>query len=144
MNKKLEEIKTYKQLLEYIGCDIGKDKTDMEIIIEAYDKAKEKKYIKDSNVRRFGNDSLGSSIRSFPGRRRRNNEFRGRSFRGEFRGRGRGRGRDRGFWGRDRGFSGRGRGRGRGRGNYRGRRDLYPPIRRLRSRSRSRSSSSSR
>ena len=150
MNKKLEEIKTFKQLLEYIGCDIGKDKTDMEIIIEAYDKAKEKNYIKMPNAHRNENDSR-SSFRSLPGRdfrRGRNNRFRGRSFRGEFRGRGRGR--DRGFRGRDRGFRGRGsgrdrdRGRGRGRGNYRGRRDLYPPIRRIRSRSRSRSRSSSR
>jgi len=150
MKKKLEEIKTYKQLLEYIGSDIGKDKTDMEIIIEAYDKAKEKKYIKKQNVLRSENNSLRSSTRSlsFRGRgrgrgRERNSGFRGRSYRGEFRGRGR----DRGYRGRgrDRGFRGRGRGRDdrefRGRGSYRGRRDHYSPRNRLRSRSRSRSSS---
>ena len=151
MKKKLEEIKTYKQLLEFVGCDIGKDKTDMELIIEAYDKAKEKKYIKEPNAHRNENDSIRSSFRSLPGRdfrRGANNGFRGRSHRGEFRGRGRGRdrgfrGRDRGFRGRDRGFRGRdrGRGRGRGRGNYRGRRNLNPSNIRLRSRSRSRSSS---
>ena len=138
MNKKLEEIKTYKELLEYVGCNIGKDKTDLEIIIEAYDKAKEKKYIKDQNDH-SNESSFRNSTRSFPNRgfrRGRNNEFRGLSYRGEFRGRGRGN---------DRGFRGRGRGRGRGnyRGNYRGRRDFYPRRYRSRSRSRSRSSSPS-
>jgi hypothetical protein len=109
MNKKLEEIKTYKQLLEYVGCDIGKDKTDMEIIIEAYDKAKEKGYIKNPNIHRNENNSLRNSIRSLPGRdlrRGRDNGLRGRSYRGEFRGRER--------------YSGRSRGRGRGRGGGRG------------------------
>ena len=116
MNKKLEEIKTYKQLLEYVGCDYAQDKTDIDIMAEAYDKAKEKDYINTANARP-----------------RRNINQRGRplNFRGGF---GRGRG---GFNNRGRGgFNDRGRGRGRG-NNFRRRRFNNN------NRSRSRSSSDS-
>ena len=46
MNQKLKEIKTYKDFYKYIGTDYGKDKTDLELIINAYKKAKEKGYIR--------------------------------------------------------------------------------------------------
>jgi hypothetical protein len=49
MKKKLEEIKNYKDLYAFIGTDFGKDKTDLELFIEAYGKAKEKGYIKPFN-----------------------------------------------------------------------------------------------
>ena len=120
MNKKLEEIKSYKDLYAFIGSDLGKDKTDMQLIIEAYDKAKEKGYIK---PQRFGDRSFRGRGRGrgFGGR-----GFRGRGFRGRGRGNGfreRGRGGYRGFGGRGRGFGGRFRRfRGRGRGGFRGRR----------------------
>ena len=45
MKQKLNEIKSYKQLFEYIGNEFGKNKSDIEIIREAYEKAKLKKYI---------------------------------------------------------------------------------------------------
>ena len=123
MNKQLEEIKTYKQLLEYVGCDFGNDKTDIDIMAEAYDKAKEKDYINTTNARP----------------RRNINQIRQRplNFRGGF-GRGRGRGFERG---RGRGFHDRGRGRGFERG--RGRRRINDRRRRINSRSRSRSGSRS-
>ena len=130
MQKKLDEIKTFKQLLEYVGSDFGKDKTDLEIIIEAYDKAKEKNYLKPIN-NQINNNQINIIN---------NNLFRGNNQNN--RGRGRGRGSQRG-----RGGRGRGRGRGRGfqyrggRGYYRGRGRNYEQ--RSRSRSRSRSSSSS-
>ena len=119
MNKKLEEIKTYKQLLEYVGCDYAQDKTDIDIMAEAYDKAKEKDYINTTNARPKRN--IHPRVRPL--------NFRG-SFgrgRGGFNNRGRGRGRG--------GFNDRGRGRGRG-NNFRGRR-----YNNNRSRSRSRSDS---
>ena len=126
MQKKLDEIKTFKQLLEYVGSDFGKDKTDLEIIIEAYDKAKEKKYLKPIN-NQINNNQINIIN---------NNLFRGNNQNN--RGRGRGRGSQRG-----RGGRGRGRGRGfqyrGGRGYYRGRGRNYEQ--RSRSRSRSRSSS---
>ena len=58
MKKKLEEIKTYKDFYEFIGTDFGKDKTDIELFIEAYGKAKQKGYIKTLN------NSLNSSFNS--------------------------------------------------------------------------------
>ena len=60
MKQKLEEIKTYKDLYAYIGTDFGKDKTNIELIIEAYGKAKEKRYIKPFNK------SLSNSLNSAP------------------------------------------------------------------------------
>jgi hypothetical protein len=49
MKKKLKEIKSYKELYEFIKVDLGKDKTELEIIVEAYEKAKQKRYIRDPN-----------------------------------------------------------------------------------------------
>jgi hypothetical protein len=50
MNQKISEIKTYKALFEYIGADFikeekYKDKNDLELIIDAYQMALDKKYI---------------------------------------------------------------------------------------------------
>ena len=49
MKKKLKDIKSYKELYEFIKVDLGKDKTELEIIIDAYEKAKKKRYIRDPN-----------------------------------------------------------------------------------------------
>ena len=46
MKQKLKEIKKFKDLYEYIGSEFGKDKTELELIIEGYAKAKEKGYIR--------------------------------------------------------------------------------------------------
>ena len=128
MQKKLEEIKTFKQLLEYVESDYGKDKTDIEIIIEAYDKAKEKNYISRANIQNIqrNNNIINNDLfrRNNQNERNRNNRNRGR-------GRGRGRGGDRG---RGRGFQSRGR-----RGYYRGGRRNYGESSKSKSRSRSRS-----
>lgn len=130
MQKKLEEIKTFKQLLEYVESDYGKDKTDMEIIIEAYDKAKEKNYISRANIQNIqrNNNIINNDLfrRNNQNERNRNNRNRGR-------GRGRARGGDRGR-GRGRGFLSRGR-----RGYYRGGRRNYGESSKSKSRSRSRS-----
>ena len=126
MQKKLEEIKTFKQLLEYVESDYGKDKTDIEIIIEAYDKAKEKNYISRANIQNIqrNNNIINNDLfrRNNQNERNRNNRNRGR---------GRGRGGDRG---RGRGFLSRGR-----RGYYRGGRRNYGESSKSKSRSRSRS-----
>ena len=45
MNQKLDEIKKFSDLYRYIESDFGKNKTDLELIIEAYARAKEKGYI---------------------------------------------------------------------------------------------------
>ena len=51
LERKRKEIKTYRDLYEYIGTDFGRNKTDYELIIDAYDNAIEKGYIY-SNKRR--------------------------------------------------------------------------------------------
>ena len=78
MNQKLSEIKSYHEMFEYIGSDFGKDKDDLDILINSYKKAKEMQYI-----RKYDNNFNNNRGRGRGG-------FRGR---GEFRGRGRGRGR---------------------------------------------------
>ena len=50
MKEKMNEIKSYKQLFEFLGNDFGKNKDDLQIIREAYEKAKSKGYIE--NVRK--------------------------------------------------------------------------------------------
>ena len=104
MNQKLKEIKSFKEMFNYIGSEFGSDKDDLELLIEGYERAKEKGYI-----RVYDNRNNLNSSQSFRG---------GVGYRGRGRGgvgyRGRGRG-ERGRGGRGRGERGRG-GRGRGRG----------------------------
>ena len=86
MNQALKDIKTYKQLFEYIGDDFAKNMNEEDIIINCYKKAKEKKYINESYVKAFSYGALPSG--------------RGRGGYGLIRGIGgfgRGRGRGRGF-----------------------------------------------
>ena len=64
MNQKISEIKTYKALFEYIGADFikeekYKDKNDLELIIDAYQMALDKKYI---NQKPQGMRSLSQSL----------------------------------------------------------------------------------
>jgi hypothetical protein len=59
MRQKLDEVKTYGQLFEYIGSDFGKNKTDKEIIQMAFEKAKSKGYIRDNNI----NNSINNYYR---------------------------------------------------------------------------------
>ena len=93
MNKKLKEIKSFKEMFQYVGSEFGIDKSDdLEIIIEGYERAQRKGYIRQNS----NNSNLGNS----------------QNFRGGFAGRGRGGRGGRGERG------GRGRGRGRGRGGY--------------------------
>jgi hypothetical protein len=140
MNKKLDEIKSIKKLFEFIGCDFGKDKTEIELMIEAYDRAKEKGYLQaiDNSRTRNSRDNININRSSSSNNYRR--QSRGGSYRGRgyYRGRGRGRGRDRGSGlGRGRSINrfGRGRGFSRGRGFYRNRNE---DGRRVRERSRDR------
>ena len=74
----MAEMKTFDtvdEMFEYIGSEFGKDKDDLDILINSYKKAKQKEYIK------FYENNYDSN------RGRGRGGFRGR---GEFRGRGRG------------------------------------------------------
>ena len=106
MKQKLDEIKTYKQLFEYIGSVFGNNENDIELIENAFIKATKKGYISNHFIHKSENNNEEFYIQRGDGRGER-----GRG-RGE---RGRGRG-ERGRGGRGRGGRGRGRGRG-GRGS---------------------------
>jgi hypothetical protein len=51
MKLKLNEIKSYKGLYEFIGSEFGKNKTETELIIEAFQRAKKKGYIRNNNIK---------------------------------------------------------------------------------------------
>jgi hypothetical protein len=51
MKLKLNEIKSYKGLYEFIGSEFGKNKTETELIIEAFERAKKKGYIRNNNIK---------------------------------------------------------------------------------------------
>ena len=73
MNKKLSEIKTYKELFEYVGADFIKDEKtkedkfqdDLELIINAYEKALEKNYI-NKDRQPFIKNAMIPNIGPFP------------------------------------------------------------------------------
>ena len=68
MKQKLKEIKGYKELYDFIKVDLGKDKTELEIIIDAYEKAKRKGYIKapnEINRTNYNNFQDGAFMRNY-------------------------------------------------------------------------------
>ena len=73
MNKELSEIKTYSQFYEYLGSEYGKNKTDVDLIKEAYEKAVLKNYIRENdNYSEYSEYSYSSyqSYYSYGGRSR--------------------------------------------------------------------------
>ena len=92
MKQKLNEIKSLNELYKFIGSEFGADKSDLEIIIESYEKAKSKGYIGHRAVcSQINPEMLGNDIRYNRGGRG------GRGIRGGRGGRG-GRGTIRGIW----------------------------------------------
>lgn len=51
LKAKLNEIKSFKALFDFIGTEFGKDKTELELLIHGYEKAKSKGYIRSYNYR---------------------------------------------------------------------------------------------
>ena len=49
LKQKLNEINSYKKLLEYVGVELEQEKTELDIVVEAYERAKRKRYIRDPN-----------------------------------------------------------------------------------------------
>ena len=91
MNQKLNEIKSFKKMYEYIGSDFGKDEDDLNIVIKSYERAKMKGYIREPH--RTTNYNTNYNFRGGSNRGRGN--FRGN--RGGRGGGGRGRGNKRGY-----------------------------------------------
>ena len=55
MKTKLNEIENYKQLFEYLESDFGKNKTNLELIRDAYERAKLKGYIENDTIKKKAN-----------------------------------------------------------------------------------------
>ena len=76
IKQKLKEIKSFKSLYEFIGTELGKDKTEIDMIVESYKKAKEKQYIlaPNENQRMNNQDQFyqSSSYRGYGYRGQRN------------------------------------------------------------------------
>ena len=56
MKAKLNEIKNFKELYNYIGSEFAQDKSGLELLIEGYKKAKQKGYIKDNKKHNMMNN----------------------------------------------------------------------------------------
>ena len=78
LKQKLQEIHNYKKLHEYVGVELDQEKNELDVVVEAYERAKKKRYIRDPNEKNRGN--AYSQV----------NYGRGRGARGRGRGRGRG------------------------------------------------------
>ena len=92
MNHQLKKIKSFKQMFQYVGSEFGTNKDELDLIIEAYEKAQKKGYIRQN----FNNNTNLSNSQNFRGGF---NNSRGRGGRGRGgRGNGRGRGRGRGYY----------------------------------------------
>ena len=87
LKNKLNEIKSFKALYEYIGTEFGKDKTELELIIEGYRRAKKMRYIRYLNHGDYNRRRGRSGVRG----RGRGLVLRGRGRGLVLRGRGRGR-----------------------------------------------------
>ena len=57
MKQKLTEIKSFKELYKYIGSDFAQDKSDLDLILEGYKRAKQKGYIRDNNAAKVRNNN---------------------------------------------------------------------------------------
>ena len=84
---KLGEIKSFKSLYEFIGTEFGKDKTELQLLIDGYVKAKSKGYIRAYFYRpRYNYRYRGFRRRYYNGNNRNRYNFgyrgRGRKYRG--------------------------------------------------------------
>jgi hypothetical protein len=60
MNQELNKVHNYHELFNYIGSDFGKDMKEIDILINSYQKAKEKNYIGESSDNHSESFSLSS------------------------------------------------------------------------------------
>jgi disulfide oxidoreductase YuzD len=73
IKQKLKEIKSFKSLYEFIGTELGQEKTEMDLIVESYEKAKKKRYIRDPNE----NQRMNNQYQAYQSTSYRGNRYRG-------------------------------------------------------------------
>ena len=70
IKQKLKEVKSFKSLYEFIGTELGQEKTEMDLIVESYEKAKKRRYIRDPNEnQRMNNQYQANQSTSYRGSR---------------------------------------------------------------------------
>ena len=70
IKQKLKEVKSFKSLYEFIGTELGQEKTEMDLIVESYEKAKKRRYIRDPNeTQRMNNQYQANQSTSYRGSR---------------------------------------------------------------------------
>ena len=73
IKQKLKEVKSFKSLYEFIGTELGQDKTEMDLIVESYEKAKKRRYIRDPNE----NQRMNNQYQAYQSTSYRGNRYRG-------------------------------------------------------------------
>lgn len=56
LKQKLQEINNYQKLHEFVGVELDQEKTELDVVVEAYERAKRKKYIRDPNEKNRVNE----------------------------------------------------------------------------------------
>ena len=73
IKQKLKEVKSFKSLYEFIGTELGQDKTEMDLIVESHEKAKKRRYIRDPNE----NQRMNNQYQAYQSTSYRGNRYRG-------------------------------------------------------------------
>ena len=73
IKKKLKEVKSFKSLYEFIGTELGQKKTELDLIVESYEKAKKRRYIKDP----YENQRMNNQNQAYQNSSYRYNQYRG-------------------------------------------------------------------
>ena len=74
IKQRLKEIKSFKSLYQFIGTELGQDKTEMDLIVESYKEAKKRRYIRipNENQRMINQNQVNQ-----------NSSYRGNQYRGQ-------------------------------------------------------------
>ena len=73
IKKKLKEVKSFKSLYEFIGTELGQEKTELDLIVESYEKAKKRRYIRDP----YENQRMNNQNQAYQNSSYRYNQYRG-------------------------------------------------------------------
>ena len=73
IKKNLKEVKSFKSLYEYIGTELGQEKTELDLIVESYEKAKKRRYIRDP----YENQRMNNQNQAYQNSSYRYNQYRG-------------------------------------------------------------------
>ena len=73
IKQKLREVKSFKSLYEFIGTELGQGKSELDLIVESYEEAKKRRYIRDPNE----NQRVNNQYQAYQSSNYRYNRYRG-------------------------------------------------------------------